>query len=285
MQKEGKAGIDFGLTNVKIHWKDAEGTPMFLATPQVSRKSLASVLEHSGVRDLCASGVGSVAGFERFRHHRTRGDMMTAEKLNQARGAILLAERDGTKLSAKKMIVSIGTGTSYVFHDEVASVYRFPLGNPNGAGTVDGKMASMGLSSGAAIDELFADGFESFDLTLGEAVPSTQGTPQALYPAAHFAKAVRDPPEHPELCDKRAAGSALSELTTGVARDVLIWDMIPAWAGAQDVIIVGMLPSRSKTVRMLLEISLRSVGKNPIFPADGEYALAYGAYHDIDVGQ
>jgi hypothetical protein len=284
MKRQGKAGVDFGLTNAKAHWINPKGEELFLSTAQVSRRSLVSVLQHSGILDVCAAGVGTMEGFEAFAQHRARGDEMRAEKLHQARGAILLAERDGAKLAVKQMIVSVGTGTSYVYHDAAAGVYRFPLGNANGAGTVDGKLASFGLASGAAIDELFARGFESFDLTLGEAVPATRGTPVEHYPAAHFAKAVRDPPKDQETCDLRAAGSAIKELVTAIARDVLIWDMIPDWSGATDILVVGTLPSRSKTVRQLLDFTLRSVGKNPIFPTNAEFALAYGAYHDIDIG-
>jgi hypothetical protein len=278
------AGVDFGLSSIKIYFKNTSGEEIFLSSNEVSRKSLVSVLAHSGVTDIFVAGNGPMDGFERFSTHRLIGDQLAIEKITQARGAILLSERDGkTRLSGvRRMIVSIGTGTSYIVEDTECEQYFIPIGNANGAGTIDGKLASFGLSSGAAIDGLFAEGFETFDLTMGETIPSTRGTKLEFYTASHFAKAARNPPQDQQRCDKLAAGSAVNELVVSVARDLLIFDRVPDWSGTEDVIVVGTLPSRSKTVRSLLEFALRMVGKNPIFPTHGEYALAIGAYHDLE---
>lgn len=284
--KKRKAGVDFGLSAVKIYFKNAAGEEIFLSSNEVSRKSLVSVLAHSGVTDLCVAGNGPSDGFEQFVTHRVNGDPLAREKCSQARGAILLATRDLTEgwlWSVKRMIVSIGTGTSYVVEDTDSGQYLFPIGNANGAGTIDGKLASFGFSSGPAIDEIFAGGFESFDLTLGEVIPSTRGTPLEHFTASHFAKAARNPPRDQGRCDKLAAGSAINELVVAVARDLMIFERVPEWYGARDVIVVGTLPCRSKTVRVLLELALRMTGKNPIFPANGQYALAVGSYHDIKI--
>ena len=95
-----KAGIDFGLTNVKAFWinskKDEKEEEMFLSTADVSRKSLASVLAHSGVTDLCVNGNGQTHGFEDFRHHRLEKPPLSpleAEIHIQAAGARRLLQQ------------------------------------------------------------------------------------------------------------------------------------------------------------------------------------------------
>lgn len=284
-----KAGIDFGLTNVKAHWRNAKDEEMFLSTAEVSRASLASALAHSGITDLCAAGNGPTDGFEGFRRHRPPGDPLTAEIRTQAEGARRLLESSGSPPPDRHHVVSIGTGTSYALRMAAGTLVPL-LGSAVGAGMVDGLMAARAYDA-PRIDALLAsepDG-ASFDLMLAEAVPSLRGTPFEAYTAAHFAKAARSADAlDQETADRLYASSAVNVLVVDVARSLLLHDRNPACrlvpdAAVADVIVLGMLPARSCVVRRRLDTALRMIGKNPIFPERAEYALAIGAYHAIDL--
>ena len=296
-----KAGIDFGLTHVKAFWinskKDEKEEEMFLSTADVSRNSLASVLAHSGVTDLCVNGNGQTHGFEDFRHHRLekpRLSLLEAEIHIQAAGARRLLQQ---QLLFPEMyyLISIGTGTSYTLCNQ--RLYASLLGSAIGAGTVDGLLALAGVASGPHIDALLGDklvkgDFSSFDLMLVEAIPSLKGTLHEQHAASHLAKV---PQELSRLGVKniaeRVCMSAVNMLVTDVACRILLHDknpqcryfLDPVWLSITDVVILGTMPHLSKNVRLILEVALRSIGKNPIFPDHGEYALAVGAYHSIDL--
>ncbi len=294
-----KAGIDFGLTNVKAYWVNKKGDgeeEMFLSTAEVSRSSLASVLAHSGVTNLCAAGNGLEHGFKNFRQERLAGSLFETEICTQAVGARHLLERQPSHpvLGNKYYLVSIGTGTSYTTCDN-DSYCTSLLGSAIGAGTVDGILALAGLKSGLYIDRLLGDklakgDLNSLDLMLVEAIPEVKGTMLDRYVASHLAKA----PHHFQMgvgeSAERLCMSAVSMLVTDVVCRLLLHDKNPACRQFLDpvempiidTVILGTMPHRSKAVRMLLEIALRSIGKNPIFPEHGEYALAVGAYHSIN---
>lgn len=284
-----KAGIDFGLTNVKAHWINDKGEEMFLSTAEVSRASLASALAHSGITDMCAAGNGPRNGFEIFRQHQPPGDPLTAEIRTQAEGARRLLETAGRAVPDRHHVVSVGTGVSYALR--MASDRLVPLlGSAFGAGTADGLLAAAGIASGQRIDALLAsepDG-ASFDLMLAEAIPSLRGTPFEAYTAAHFAKAARAGEIDQAAFDRLYASSVVNALVVDVARSLLLHDRNPACrlvpdSAVADVLVLGMLPARSRVVRRRLEAALRMIGKNPIFPDRAEYALSVGAYHAIDL--
>ena len=283
-----KAGIDFGLTNVKAYWIDDRSGERFLSSAEVGRKGVAAALAVSGVTDLCASGNGPAEGFEPFPIHRLQGNPLTLEIGTQSNGAEHLLRAQGVRFARRHMVVSIGTGASYALRDD--DVYVPLLGSAVGAGTVDGLLASAGLPSGPGIDEAFGDGaFPNFDLMLAEAVPALKGTPYEAFVASHFAKAARNPPADQDECDRRFAASAINPMVVDVARSLLLHDKNPDVggtpehpAGYTDVVVLGTMPARSRVVRRSLETCLRLIGKNPIFPERGEYALAVGAYLDID---
>ena len=132
--------------------------------------------------------------------------------------------------------------------------------------------------------------FSSFDLMLVETIPSVKGTPLEHYAASHLAK-VPCNFRMTQQDRERLCMSAVNMLVTDVVCRILLHDknpqcryfLDPVWLSITDVVILGTMPHLSKNVRLILEVALRSIGKNPIFPDHGEYALAVGAYHSINL--
>ena len=288
-----KAGIDFGLSNVKAYWINGEDHEIFHSTSDWSdadlaygsRERLAEIMALNGVTELHATGIGPRDSFERFTiiepHPKT--DPIFGELSTQARGAVWLTEGpDWTWKSVRRMFVSIGTGTSYLFEDTNDETYGTPIGNPLGAGSIDGHKSLFGYARNAPIDQLLGDAMPppNFDLTLGEAVPSIRGTIKEHFVASHFVKASRLPAnvEH-EGYDRKWIASAVNEVLVAITRDLMNCEDNPKWSGFKDVVVLGALPHKSKIFRDLLTLYLGLIGKNPIFPPRGEYAGAVGARH------
>ncbi|HTK60072.1 MAG TPA: hypothetical protein VL283_02605 [Candidatus Baltobacteraceae bacterium] len=287
-----KAGIDFGLTHVKAHWISTSGEYNLLSTMDgFDRRGLANELRHRyGITVLCAAGNGPTDGFDWFPQHRLQGDPLTLEIRTQASGAhrLLTTHLRGSPIPHRYHLISVGTGVSYVFRN--GDAYAPLLGSAFGAGAVDGLLAAVGIASGPRIDELLVDGPDeaSLDLMLAEAVPALKGTFYEAFTAAHFAKAAREPPAGQEAFDKLFASSVVNMLVVDAARSLLLHDRNPACrlvpdAAVAETVVLGTLPSRSRVVRRRLEKALRMIGKDPIFPPHGEYALAVGAYHAIEI--
>ncbi len=291
-----KAGIDFGLTNIKIYFQDGAGNDIFHSSADLQRDALALTLKHFGVTDLCVAGNGPTDGFEGFRQHRVDGHPLIAELVTQAKGAQCLLQQQKFPIPPSHYLVSIGTGTSYMTCDDAGN-YLPLLGSAIGAGTVDGLLA-LRWGRGLHIDELVYSkliekaNLSSFDLMLVDVIPAVKGTPLEHYAASHLAQVPThgigiSAREHAE----RLCLSAINMLVTDVVRSLLLHDKNPqcrhfldlVWMSIIDVVILGTMPHRSKSVRMLLEQALRSIGKNPIFPEHGEYALAVGAYNIISI--
>lgn len=276
-----KAGVDFGLSNVKIFWVDDRGLDCYLSTPRVSRAGLVSVLCHLGIKHLCVAGNGPRDGFEGFHQHAWPDDPIRAELRLQANGARHLMLCAARPLETKHIVVGIGTGMSITVVN--GEGFDFPVGSAYGAGSIDGLLALLGLESGAAIDRLLEEKEEipSFDLSLGEAAPALKGTPYEHWIAASFVNAARGPREEPALRAVRGAKSIIQHLATDLASRLLLFERIPEFRGAREVVIVGMMPHTSRFIRKTLEATLRKIGKTPIFPPRADYALAVGCYHMI----
>lgn len=276
-----KAGVDFGLTAVKIHWIDDKGEDNYLSTREVSRQGLASVLRHVGVKDLCVAGNGERVGFEEFRHHEWPGDPIHAELRLQAMGARHLLVSHSIVPETKHVVIGIGTGMSFTFVN--GGGFHFPVGSPYGAGSIDGLLSLIGLPATDGLDALLdgTDEIPSFDLPLGEAVPSLKETRYNDWIAASFVKA-RALDDTPDVRRIRAAKSVVQHLATDLASRLLIFDNIWECRGTREVILVGTLPHKSRYVRSVLNTTLRKIGKQPWFHNRGGYALAVGAYHSID---
>ncbi len=286
-----KAGIGFGLTNIKAFWLEDDGQEVLVSTAEYSRESLIGALMSCGITDLCVAGNGLTHGFSQWQHHRIKSDPLTAEISTQSNGALHLLNKENIQLSPRHMVVSIGTGTSYTLRD--GNNLTSLLGSSIGAGTVSGLLATWGLESGAAIDTLLSDNFQSFDLMLVDVLPKIKGTPLESFVASSFALAtarmfmerqggVRGWVGSSDERYRRAAASAVNLLVVDVVRSLLLHDKNPECAGVKDVVVLGTMPNRSLVVGGLLKRLLTMIGKNPIFPRDGEYALAVGAYHDIN---
>lgn len=283
-----KAGVDFGSTNVKAHWIKPSGEKMHLSTADVSRKSLVQVLQHEGVTDIVAAGVGSTSGFEAFAHHRALDNPHLAELRLQALGARKLIESmDHVPLADTYMLVSIGTGMSFTLCDGVDRFTPF-LGSAIGAKTLDALCGTIGgckaIDTRLSSEELRK---KSDDLMLVEAVPAVRGTHYEHFVAAHFYKT-----KVPHR--KKSSGyfvSAVNMLVTHVAQMLLLHDQNPKCRMqldgfdllVQDVVILGMLPARSHVFRSKLEDMLAKTQKRMILPPHAEYALAVGAYHAVDI--
>ncbi|MEK7546320.1 MAG: hypothetical protein AAB554_04565 [Patescibacteria group bacterium] len=288
-----KAGIDFGLTHVKAHWISPSGERNFLSTMDgFDRRGLANELRHRYAIDvICAAGNGPTDGFDWFPQHRPQGNPISAEIRVQAEGAARLLQDQRLPVAPRFMAVSIGTGVSYALRDEDGGCVAL-LGSAIGAGTVDGLLTSMGIASGPGIDALLESDAAppTFDLMLGDVVPALKGTPYEAFVASHFAKAASNPPLLDDEWRRRFAASAVNMLVVDVARSLLLHDKNPDCRmtldgfvlPVRDVVVVGTMPSRSRTVRRALEAALRLIGKEPVFPERAEYALAVGAYHAIE---
>ncbi|MFA5853602.1 MAG: hypothetical protein WC866_00810 [Patescibacteria group bacterium] len=277
-----KAGVDCGLTCDKIYWIDERGAECFLSSRVVRQSSLVSVLEHLGVRDICIAGNGSREAFEKFRHHVWPGDPIQAELRLQARGAQHQMICATKPLETKHIVVGIGTGMSFTVVN--GEGYDFPVGSPYSAGSIDGLLEMLDIASGEAIDGLLEgkEHIPSYDLMLGEAVPSLRGTPYEQWVAASFAKAARETTDDPITKLIRGAKSVIQHLATDLASRLLLFERIPEFRGIRDVVIVGTMPHKSNYVRATLEAMLRKIGKTPYFPPNADYALAIGAYHAIN---
>lgn len=289
-----KAGIDFGLTHVKAFWINDKGEKVFRSTADTGRIKLVTELEQAGITDLCVAGNGSTHWFNNFKPHRLEGFPLELEICTQAAGARHLLSMRLQGLPDMYYLVSIGTGTSYTLCDDQARFISL-IGSAIGAGTVDGLLALAGVPSGPHIDVLLGEklakgDLSSFDLMLDEAIPSLKGTSLEHYAASHLAKVSRDQPSM-GFCEVAClCMSAVNMLVTDVARNILLHDKNPECrlvldevpVPVRDVVVLGTMPHRSTTVRLLLDVALRSIHKDPIFPEHGEYALAIGAYHNIN---
>lgn len=277
-----KAGVDFGLSITKLYWVDDRGANCYLSSRDVSNSSLISVLHHLGIKDLCAAGHGPRSGFERFDQHAWPDDPIRAELRLQAIGArhqMLCAARP---LETKHIVVGVGTGMSFTVVN--GEGFDFPVGSAYGAGSIDGLFAMLGLESGAAIDKLLegTEDLPSFDLPLGQAVPTLKSTPYEHWIASSFVEAAHVPRTESAASIVRSAKSVIQHLATDLASRLLLFERIPEFRGARDVVIVGTMPHKSRSVRRAIETTLRKIGKNPVFPPHADYALAVGCYHAIN---
>ncbi len=273
-----KAGVDFGLTSTKIYWINDKGEDLYLSSREISRSSLVSVLRHSGVTDVCIGGNGPTEGFERFRLHRLSGDPIKNEKLTQAKGARHLLLVEARPPETKHIVVSIGTGTSYVAVN--GEGYDLPIGSTFGAGSIDGLLTALQLGTAADLDKLLGANGASYDLMVSDAVPALRGTPYDHWIAASYAKAARRA-EGEAFDPLKFAKSALNQLAADVYCRLALFEETP-YRGSRDVVVLGALPHRSHVVRELIETTIRLLGKTPIFPKRGEYALAVGAFQAIN---
>ncbi len=273
-----KAGVDFGLTSTKVYWINDKGEDLYLSSRDVSRSSLVSVLRHSGVTDICVGGNGPTDGFEGFRLHRLSGDPIKNEKLTQAKGAHHLLLVEARPPETKHIVISIGTGTSYVAVN--GEGYDYPIGSTFGAGSVDGLLAALGIGTAADIDRLLGGTRASYDLMVSDAVPALRGTPYDHWIASSYAKAARRA-EGETFDPLKFARSVINQLAADLYCRLALFEETP-YRGSRDVIVLGTLPRRSRVVRELIEATIRLLGKTPIFPKRGEYALAVGAFNAIN---
>lgn len=270
------AGIDFGLSCVKACWTDNEGIPHFVWQPNHRREYVVESLQKAGITDLRVAGQGNQNDFEAFTKHSiappTDNPLFYSEILPQIIGAVkLLRNIDKIALGERYMVVSIGTGTSYVRVDNYT--YDSPLGNSIGAGTVAGLMRSWGLTFEPAIDTLLTG--ETYDLLYKDVIAAMGNSPLGERPVSHFAKCTNTG------CKEWLVGSAVQMLVIGVLRDLYNFDAMAAYDQCKEIIVVGTLPARSQKVRDLLIGGAAQIGKKLYIPTYAEYALAYGIYHSI----
>ena len=290
-----KAGVDSGLTHVKAFWINDRGEEVFRSTADMGPDELALEMQQAGITDLCVAGNGSQKLFNGFKHHCLEGNPLKLEISTQATGVSRLLSRRSQGLPEMYYLISIGTGTSYTLCDNRTRRFVSLIGSAIGAGTVDGLMALAEVKSGPLVDTLLSwklakGDLSSFDLMLGEAIPSLKGTPLERYAASHLAKVPLHFPGSVPLEITSLCMSAVNMLVTDVARSILLHDKNPVCrivldevpVPIRDVVILGTMPHRSTAVRLLLDTALRSIHKDPIFPEHGEYALAVGAYHRIN---
>ncbi len=276
-----KAGVDFGLTHVKACWRKPDGETMYLSTADVSRTSLVSVLQHEGVTDLSVGGNGSRTGFEDFQHHMMPGNPLETEIRMQARGAKHLLTVEVRPPETKHVVISIGTGTSFAVVNGAG--IDFPVGSAFGAGSIEGLLVLQGIRSAADIDRLLIGaGNTSLDLRIKDAIPALKESRYADWIACSFGLATRQSFADERELRVRFARSCVNALAADIACRLMLFDQIPDYRGARDVIFLGTLPQRSRVVRETLQATTLKLRKTPIFPTHGAYALAAGAYHTVD---
>lgn len=270
-----KAGVDFGSTLVKAVWI-ADGKYRFSSTANKSLDELVKELRDSNVTDIRIAGIGygnmldAFAGFKTSKS--TAKDLLKEEKKLQAAGAMRLLNSQGTQLK-NCIIASLGTGTSYVAV-RWGFVVPLPLGNSIGGGYLLGMGKTLGIDSYAQIVDLAQKG-RSLDLYVKEKIPATTGSMQGELVIAHFGKADATARKEDILA------TAVHTVAAQTARDIAVI-CGASWLlkGIQDVVYIGSTVSRNHLLQQLLTKYSTMLGKKTHFPANGEFALALGAYHN-----
>jgi len=173
------------------------------------------------------------------------------------------------KAPRKMLVAAIGTGVSYT-KVSGRSAKRSPLGSCHGGGTILGLGRLVGAKTFEALEAGAAQA-EPGDLLVKDKLPETAGTPLGELVIAHFWK---ESASFGERC-----ASVFNFAACSIVKDLAVLTSIPF--SPKDVAVVGTV-SASRTFReylgrwapLLKDCRLH-------FPAQGGFAAAVGAYHDI----
>lgn len=257
-----KAGMDFGTTLVKAVWNN--GNYMLASTAEQSLDEIIAMMKKDGVRQINAAGINT-AVFEGFEIYRKSGDIIQNEIEMQAKGAKELLRISGNPLE-KFLIVSIGTGTSYTFVDK--SIEKCPFGNSISGGFMLGLGKLLGAKDCKDIESRAVNG-EAMDLRIRDIAPEKAGTFEGELVIANFGKQSRNPDD--------AFASIVHAVAVATVRDVAL-----IGRGFSNVAYIGTPIGKNKVLKNYLEAYTRAIGRQPYFPANGEYSLAMGAFLETD---
>jgi len=266
------AGIDFGSTLVKAHWRKNGEDRYATADGIAYMPGLTRQLHEDGVRRVRVTGIGG----GRFADHMEEGfkvDRASEGAIDdeiqlQAAGTRLLMERTGW--APKKMLIaSIGTGVSYT-KVKGRKAKRSPLGSCHGGGTILGLGRLVGADNFGELEDAAAGG-RPCDLLVKDRLPATDGTPLGELVIAHFWK------DKPSFQDKCA--SVFSFAAGSIAKDLAVLTSIPF--SPKEIVVIGKV-SASRVFRYYLKRWAPLLKDCRLhFPENGEYAAAVGAWADI----
>jgi pantothenate kinase len=260
------AGLDLGTSLAKAVW----GEPRQAQTAPLEQVAdLIAALRADGVTRVGLAGVSyqrvPLDGFEVL---EVTGAEIDRELAVQADGVRQLLAEEGRQ-PERFLAVSLGTGISYTLA-EGQGTRRFPLGSAVGGGFLRGLSQLLGAPSWEAFLAEAAQG-QPVDLLVEDQLPATRGTPTGRLVLAHFGRADADTPR-PD-----AFASLFSTVATGVARDLALMQFTPGFEPPEPIVFVGSLAQVEPLKGALTRYVQGLLGREPLFPAQGAYALALGA--------
>jgi pantothenate kinase len=263
-----KAGIDCGTTNTKAVWRTTSGEWRLRSTADSPISSILREMRKDGVDEARTTGVG--------KRPNARGialsepdDLIADEIALQVSGVRHFLSK--TQGPGTFLLAAVGTGTSYTLvHGD--TVRRFPFGSAIAGGFIDGLAAALRFDD-VSLGEAFASVEEPLDMLVRDVVPAAAGTLAGEFVVAHFGK-VRGTDM---LRPGQVLASAVRCVAVSLIRDVMVMGMIDGYA-ADDVVFIGTTVARFRSLRDAIGRYAAALGKRTHFPANGEYAAAFGAY-------
>lgn len=258
------AGIDAGCTLLKVvygiddkDWETYERCPALLES-----------LKKRGIRKAFMTGLG-IRGLESFDGIEIvgRAESILDEITIQAEGVRYLLEKEGLR-KRKYLIVSIGTGTSYVMVKD-GRLKTLPHGNSLGGGFLLGAAKLFGIGSFGEFCDLAEKGDHTrIDLLVKDKLPEMAKHPLYTFPIANLGKATRYSKKE-DVCAALANVVAVS-----MAKDVSWIDLMDP---VKDILFIGTA-LRSGAFSKTLREKTGALGKRAVFLKNGEYSGAVGAY-------
>ncbi len=256
------AGIDAGATLCKLaRFGDVIEAHRFGPTDV---ESVRAQLKRWDPQSVTATGGGAL----RFHESLSEWDVRIVPEFEAwARGATILAERSGQKLSDPYLLVSIGTGTSALrVHD--TEIQRIG-GTALGGGTLMG--LGQLLTGAQNFEDLVAMAVRGdrsrVDLLVGDIYPGGDAPLPPEINAASFAKLDSRRPEDLARALMGMVGENIALICSQVARAAQI----------QTVVYGGTTLHQNKPLEDVIDWVTRASGLAPEFLPDGAFCGAVGA--------
>ena len=289
-----KAGIDFGTTLIKAVWTENDDYH-FASTKDVPLEEIVAQLKAAGVEQVGVARIRYAADkcqkqLQGFNITAIVGDAIQAEIHLQVAGAKELL-KIGNDNAYDFLLVGMGTGTAYSFViNNVTSHY--PIGNSIGGGFMRGLAHLFGVhryselvsraERGNVLDLRVKDVLaEKKDILEGELVIANFGRANAGDCLSDFLdKACR--------CERKKLNDVCATIVHCVAvatiRDVLgIGCFLPEDVVVpKNVVYVGSTIAYNPVLQKMLNDYSHAIGKTPHFPQNSAFALAMGAYLQIN---
>lgn len=267
------AGVDCGGTLTKVCWSGINGRQLESAADKPVEQIIGG-LRSVGVDTLYVTGVGTRPHAEDMRLIDLGGNNPI-----DSEGRVLAC---GVRhlLSAQSMaeqpflLVSVGTGVSFT-HVDGETIFRYPIGSPFGSKAVTGLGALLGVHNPAHVFDLAASG-KVLDRLYMELFPDLAGSPQGMYVAGHFAGDCITNQGLSHVFANQLQAMMVS-IYVFIATFAFYREPAPQSAPKR-IVFTGTSVARAQLLRERLALIGEVLEKEVVFPDDGEYAGAIGAY-------